>query len=953
MFNLILSVQIMVIFLAFIAIVLLLHTDVTKAQFLMVCFMMMVLIQNVGYLFELVAKTPEAAMTAVKMQYLGSPWVVYFFCLFLRSYCHIDKKIVLFDIIAGINVVCMIAAWTCEHHSLFYLKKEFIYDGIYPHYEFTYGPFFYVFVIISCLIPCAMIVQMLVYTIMYEPYTRRKSYYKLFVALTFVPSVVLILYVLKVIHGFDPCPATLSFVFSTVVIFVWSRQNYDLSRAAAETVLYGIDDCVIMLDNEKRIISYNPVAANIFSDLDVTKIGMNIYTLRDYPRGLFVEDTKQPFSIHDNHYEGHIKQIIDSKGGLRGYVILIFDVTDTTHYIAEINEMREKAEAANRAKSEFMANMSHEIRTPMNAIVGLADLIKEESRGRKVYNFACDIKAASRNLLEIINDILDLSKVEAGKMEVIPESYYIKNLVKETVNMMEIPAANKGIQLICDGDDEMPCKYYGDNGRIRQILINLLNNALKFTNEGHVKISVTGEYLDVEMYQIVFKVEDTGIGIKEEDLQKIFDNFQQADMRKNRNVEGTGLGLSISRKLAELMGGTLEVESVYGTGSTFTLTIPQKVLDHCRVGDLSEEEEQQEADEVKMFTAPDIRILVVDDNLINRKVALGMLKSYGCHLDGAENGQEAIDKVKETPYDIIFMDHMMPGMDGVEATRIIRSECGDYGKDAVVIALTANAMEGVKEMFLKNGFQDFLAKPVDRMPMHNALLKWIPEEKRFFEEQEREKPSENNVSLDDMSDIFINGISIVKAFEHHTGTLDEYLELLYLFYVDGNRKCSYLRELVEIEDYENYRIETHALKSAAANLGALELSDKAKLMEEAATNQDVDYISDETEHLLEDYQKILKEIHTLLQKKHYFDKEQQEGERKPIKKQELQRLIRDALDSLESFRSKECATKLESILEYEMESPIYEQLKEVQVKLKLYEDDEAEEILGNVMTMFA
>ena len=439
---------------------------------------------------------------------------------------------------------------------------------------------------------------------------------------------------------------------------------------------------------------------------------------------------QKEFFLQDRFYQSHVEHISDRFGVTKGYVVVVLDMTEMRNRIEEIKQVRIQAEQANQAKSEFLANMSHEIRTPMNAIMGLSDIIMEESKGRKVYTYACDIKSASQNLLALINDILDLSKVEAGKMELVNQEYHIKSVIDEVINIMEGAASKKGILLKCDYDRSIPCRYRGDDGRVRQILINLLNNGLKFTKEGYVKLTVSGspgEQPGTE--RLHMEVEDTGCGIREEDLEKIFENFSQVDASQNRTAEGTGLGLSISRRLVELMGGSIRVESVYGKGTKFILEILQEIVDQRSLAEVPEEIVRAE-EELRLFVADDYRVLVVDDNLVNRKVARGFLRPYGFAIEEAGSGREAVDKVSQTRYDIIFMDHMMPEMDGIEAVQIIRRDCGENGKLPVIIALTANAMEGVREMFLKEGFQDFITKPLDKKTLNEALLRWIPRERR-------------------------------------------------------------------------------------------------------------------------------------------------------------------------------------------------------------------------------
>ena len=299
----------------------------------------------------------------------------------------------------------------------------------------------------------------------------------------------------------------------------------------------------------------------------------------------------------------------------------------------------------------------------------------EESRDREMMVHAKDIQSAARNLLAIINDILDLSKVEAGKMELVYNDYYLKNAVGEVVGMMDMAASQKGLLMKYEYDKTLPCRYNGDDVRIRQILVNLLNNAIKFTDDGYVRITVSGTPGENENEMFLkFRIEDTGCGISDEDKEKIFDDFTQVDVRRNHNVEGTGLGLSITKHLIRLMNGSISVESVYGEGAAFTVVIPQKVVDYRTIAETPDVESV--AEELACFTARGCKVLVVDDNRINQKVAKGMLAPYDLELQEAQSGKQAIEMVKKTCFDIIFMDHMMPGMDGIEAVRIIRSECG-------------------------------------------------------------------------------------------------------------------------------------------------------------------------------------------------------------------------------------------------------------------------------------
>lgn len=929
------------------ALLLLLKEDGSAEQKLMQYFLLGSLVQNVGYLLELTAPGMDAAIVAVKVQYLGSLAIPISYCYFMFSYCFKKRPVILLNILKIIDIFILGLVFTCNAHSLYYREVRWLVTGQgHGYLSLEYGWGYWLFLICGTAVPYALSLYTLVRACVKHPHYAAERKYRLILILSFLPVVALISYSMKLTYIYDPTPFTLGIILSVVVILIWSRKVYDFSGLAAGILLNSMGDGVIALDEQKRVVSYNPAAAGIFADLDSCIIGRGIELLEGFPKDMLNGKGKGEFSFNGSFYQGHVEKIPDKHGKNKGYVILILDVTKTTKYIEEIKRVREQAEQANIAKSAFLANMSHEIRTPMNAIVGLSDIIMEESRGRKVYAYARDIKSSSRNLLMLINDILDLSKVEAGKMELVMVKYHVKTLVNEVLNMLDIMASQHGLSLQSEFDMEMPCRYLGDDGRIKQILINILNNALKFTKEGYVKISVAGAPGDEEGSEwLSFRIEDTGCGIREEDLSGIFDNFRQVDSKRNRSVEGTGLGLSITKHLVELMQGSIEVESVYGEGTAFTVRIPQKIVDKRPLLEVPEAEVPKE-EKLEPFTVEGYRVLVVDDNKINRRVARTFLLSYGFEIDEAEGGREAIELVRGTKYDIIFMDHMMPQMDGIEAVKIIRSECGENGRRPVVIALTANAMDGVRDTFLNNGFEDFLAKPLDRKMLHGALRKWIPEKKRVPSKAWAAGEPSDNARHAKFKDIFIEGIDVDELVGRYSGSVEDYKELLDLYCLDGKRKLKLLRELWEKGDYKTYGIEVHALKSASANVGAMKLSKSAKDQERAVGRGDETFVDSHVEQLLGEYEEQIGHIRDFLER----GGESNEGESgRGIGKGDLLLEIKEALEKLENFRAKQCAGKVEEILKCRLPEGIKSSLIEIKEQLRLYEDDAAEQLLRELI----
>ena len=396
---------------------------------------------------------------------------------------------------------------------------------------------------------------------------------------------------------------------------------------------------------------------------------------------------------------------------------------------AEILDAMEESERANKAKSAFLANMSHEIRTPINAILGMNEMVEREAQNEDVKGYAANIESAGNSLLSLINDILDFSKIESGKMEIIPVEYHLLSLLRDTYNTVIIRANSKNLELKIENNSKIPGVLFGDEVRIRQILNNLLTNGIKYTQSGYVKLRIDYEPVDEENINLLLEVSDTGSGIKKEDMEHLFDDFRRVNEKKNRNIEGTGLGLSIVKSYVGLMHGTISVQSEVGTGSTFTVSIPQKIVDRTPLENVNEkikENVKVAKKNTSKIYAPEARVLSVDDVKVNREVVAKLLKRTGVIVDSAESGKEALEYVKNNKYDLILMDHMMPEMDGVETFKLIRETNGHPNIKTPVVVLTANAIQGASDEYLKEGFDDYLSKPVKGNALEEMLIKYLP-----------------------------------------------------------------------------------------------------------------------------------------------------------------------------------------------------------------------------------
>jgi signal transduction histidine kinase/CheY-like chemotaxis protein len=426
-------------------------------------------------------------------------------------------------------------------------------------------------------------------------------------------------------------------------------------------------------------------------------------------------------------------------------VMIVYYVLEAPDYrkLQESNEKLRIAEQnairANRAKSDFLASMSHEIRTPMNAVLGMDEMILRETEAGsvadqeklgRIHTYGENIRDAGNVLLSIINDILDLSKIESGKMELVREKYHFAKTLQDVNTMMRIRAEQKGLRYVVETDGEMPEYFYGDELRIRQILVNILNNAVKYTEKGSVTISVTQKELEGRNITLRIAVRDTGIGIRKEDMEQIFGAFERVDKEVNHHIEGTGLGLSIVKQLIILMGGRIEVDSSFGEGSLFAVEIPQEIAGGGLMKNYEADGEQEGAgQEVQVFRTKDCRFLLVDDNRMNLLVAKHFLDELDAEIVSVTGGEEALEKMRREKYDLIFMDHMMPEMDGVQVLEISREDPENINRETPMIMMTANALNGMREEYLQTGFADYISKPIDSKQLMAVVRHHLPEEK--------------------------------------------------------------------------------------------------------------------------------------------------------------------------------------------------------------------------------
>ena len=569
-----------------------------------------------------------------------------------------------------------------------------------------------------------------------------------------------------------------------------------------------------------------------------------------------------------------------------GAVLSLLTVRPYIKAQAQLFEEKTRAESANNAKSDFLANMSHEIRTPINAVLGMNEMIIREDHKamdlaesdplavqgalENISVYSRDIKKAGHNLLAIVNDILDFSKIEAGKMDLIIAPYQLSSLINDIHNMTLFKAQDKGLAFNVEVDPAIPDELSGDEIRVRQIFTNLLNNAVKFTDKGSVDLKLRCRKQEEGKILLIISVWDTGIGIKQEDKAKLFDKFERFDMERNSTVEGTGLGLTITHHLVDLMGGKIEVESEYGKGSIFTVTIPQTVVSDTPIGDFqSRLQEHMPGDRPykESFRAPDARILIVDDTRINLTVAVNLLKNTKIKIDTATSGEESVSMAAKTMYDMIFMDQRMPEMDGTEALHKIRGTADGKSKDVPVICLTADAVIGAKERYLSEGFNDYLTKPIDNYALEKMIVKYLPEEKV---EKVHDEAPESAIGEGTVEDMFLSlrsvGIEPKAGMKYCQDDEQLYRSLLAEYAYGEIEKSHNLQKSYDAANWRDYSIYVHSIKSSSKMIGATALSLRAGKLEAAANAGDSGTIKTEHDLLMEEYEVVTAVIRSVIPK---------------------------------------------------------------------------------------
>lgn len=952
MMTVLMTIQILCTLASLVYIIYILTNENSRRHSLLTAAVMSSFAGSLGYIMTLLCNNSDAALAVTSFGIMGAAFSHYLIYSFCMDHCGIKRVNVLSMILLAENIIGIAMALLTGKTGLFYKSFTRCDCDIFfvPKVEYGMGAY---------ILTAAMIVQSVVIVaaavyVFKKQGIRNGRHMPEMCAAALLPAAAKVAAGMDMLDGFD-----LSYVFMIlgcllVSVTVYNSKVIEVVNSARDNIIETMNDALLVTDTKMNIVDANPAARRIFPDLFTGRKTKAMVTLI---ADLMDEDAdRAEFEINGKCYDKHISRLSNGDGSPMGYAVLLLDVTDTKHYVDDLIDMRQKADMANSAKSDFLANMSHEIRTPMNAITGFAELCLRE----KNYQYAADIKAAAKNLIAIINDILDISKIESGKLELVTSVYSVEDMLNDVISLVYVQLDGKsGIEFKIDIDKRLPKKLFGDEVRIKQILINLLGNAVKFTKAGHIGLSVREISRNGDMSSIMIKVTDTGIGIKREDMSKLFSNFQQVDTKKNREIEGTGLGLSITKNLVEMMNGTITVDSDYGKGSTFTVVIQQKIEDSSHISVEAAKAAPANEEKNTVLYAPDAKVLIVDDNKVNLKVTAQLLSQYGIKCATADSGKKAIQMVRSAYYDLVFMDHMMPELDGVDTTKMIRSQGDAYSKGLPIIALTANAVSGAKEMFLESGLNDFISKPIQLPQLEKVLAKWLPAKLVSYIEAKKpvsnydesldllgiiEVPTESEAA-EQADEFLIPNVDVKAGLALCGGSAEAYIAVMKTFVETAEESILRIENFAQNRNYKDYTTEVHGLKSSSLSIGAKELSEMARQLEMAGRREDYRQIMYETPTLIARYTDVVEHIRPFVETEKHS-----EAGKPPIDVGILKAKLDEVLEAIDNLDSPEAIKILDALLEFSFPTEeIYGEMENARRYVDNFAYEKAEDSVRRVL----
>lgn len=686
------------------------------------------LITCIGNFFAVFGRTNDACYVGLIGTYFGGAFLGFCFLIILSTLLRIKLKRSVRTILVMINGAFIVAACIDRDAHFLYESIRYTRRGMISLREVEFNIGFNIYLLWMCsyllIAACMMFQCRKTKPILFKNLKVTIIGYAMAGVLVLLGCLVSTF--TKCSYDFTAIGSTMSLV--TLTIFVYHMKVYPLGKDTEEEILEKLEDLIIAYDGNKKIVYINSSAKKQLGISKEYVYGVSVIGINETMDRVLTLINDESITIANKKYVcNNIEFALDRF--TKGYIIWLKDVTKEEEYISAAIKLKNEADQANKAKSLFLAHMSHEIRTPMNAVIGMDELILRDTEDEQIQEYANNIMSAGKTLLSIINDVLDYSKIEAGKMEIVELRYSLGNVIRDLTLMTRLRAEKKGLEFRVNVQDGTPDGLIGDVVRVKQIITNILTNGVKYTDNGYVSFDVSYEKLEDSKIMLIVSVKDTGIGIKKENMDKFLGSFERIETEGNHIIEGTGLGMSIVTQLLTAMDGRLEYDSEYGKGSEFKVYIPQKVADNRAIENISENKEEETEKKAIQFEAPGAKILVVDDNKMNRKIAIAMLKDTGVITEQAESGEECLEKIAQNKYDLILLDNLMPGLSGVETLKKIKADKTHKCQDIPIVVMTADVGEDQRLYFLEIGFDDYIAKPMYMDKYLDVLSRNLPYDK--------------------------------------------------------------------------------------------------------------------------------------------------------------------------------------------------------------------------------
>ena len=902
-------------------------------------------LQSMGYLMFLCSKSQGGAIVSLKFQYLGTVYVSSFLMFFAIRFCRKQIATTYKSAILGIDLFLVLLVF-CFPQIDFYFKSIdlFTRPGWPSYMKLEVGSWFY----LSHLFAVIQIIYGInvIYKNLRQENGKKalRRYGWLLGALTLAMIGLFQESLMTIFHSeYDLAPLCTGICVSLFFIAEYRKIIYDIESIVDKSLLQNMDSAIVIADSKYAFVKANTTAEEIFPSLRHCYVGGPLPV--EVSSNMWDNQGITEYKIHNEIYNVSVTDI-KHKDDIVGHIMYFMNITEERRKLDEMKKLKEDADQANIAKSDFLARMSHEIRTPINSILGMNEMILRESKSREIRGYAQDVMNAGKSLLSIVNDILDSSKIESGKMQIINAKYDLSSMLNDIVNMFSVKAEEKYLKFYVEVNPELPNNLYGDDVRIKQIFVNLLGNAIKYTEKGSVTLLVDGS-VNRDWVTLRVQVKDTGIGIREEDQKKLFGAFERVDLKKNRNVEGTGLGLNITRNLLKMMNSELQVESVYGEGSNFHFELLQRISTGEKIekiGDFRQrvEKSQNELKYKAAFCAPEAKVLVVDDNAMNRSVFRNLVKQTKVQVTDVDSGMAALREVEQKHYDLIFLDHMMPEMDGVETFRHMKEMDNNQCKDTPIIMLTANAVLGAREEYLREGFHDFLSKPIEPVKLEKMIQKYLPEE-LIQEADPMDVLNMDNTNTSEVELPEIEGVDWSYG-KLHLPDEDLLLNTTVKFYrtipEEKEKITKLFTQLEDPESLDDYRIRVHAIKGLTATIGIMQLSAMAKALEMAVKQNNLEKARKIHPLFMEELEATEEKLRVLA------PKEEPKKKADPMQALPMFGMLRGALDDRDYDTADEL---MEQLLQYEYSGEIKEEISDLEGLLLNLKAEEAIEVCDRII----